>query len=310
MKKILIIDDVHPILTDGLGELGFDINYQPNATRDDLLNTISEYDGLIVRTKTSIDEIVLRKAANLKFIARAGSGVDNIDTDYCDKNGIVYFNAGEANADAVAEHTLGMLLSLFANIVKADDEVRNFIWDREGNRGVELKGKTVAIIGYGNTGKALAKKLSGFDVKVLAYDKYLKDYSDNFAKESSMNEIFEQADVISFHIPLTKETKYLVDENYLNQFKKNIYLLNLSRGEILNLSHLLFALKNRKVTGCGLDVLENEKLSTMSDHEKQIFNTLKNSSQTILTPHIGGWTSESYEKISKVLLHKIQVFKF
>ena len=310
MKKVFIIDDVHPILTDGLREFGFEVNYQPDATRNDLLNAISEYEGLVVRTKTNIDENVLCNAVKLKFIARAGSGVDNIDTDFCDKNGIIYFNAGEANADAVGEQTLGMMLSLFANIVKADDEVRNLIWDREGNRGIELKGKTVAIIGYGNTGKAVAKKLSGFEVKVLAYDKYLKKHSDAFAKEATMNEIFDQADVISFHIPLTDETKYLVDEKYLNQFRKNIFLLNLSRGKIVNLNHLVDALKNKKVVGCALDVLENEKLSTMNEKEKEIFNTLKNSSQTILTPHIGGWTSESYKKISTILLHKIQSFKF
>ncbi len=185
MKKVFIIDDVHPILTDGLREFGFEVNYQPDATRNDLLNAISEYEGLVVRTKTNIDENVLCNAVKLKFIARAGSGVDNIDTDFCDKNGIIYFNAGEANADAVGEQTLGMMLSLFANIVKADDEVRNLIWDREGNRGIELKGKTVAIIGYGNTGKAVAKKLSGFEVKVLAYDKYLKKHSDAFCQRSN-----------------------------------------------------------------------------------------------------------------------------
>ncbi len=310
MKKILIIDDVHSILTAGLRGLGFEVNDQPNATRDDLLNMINEYDGLVVRTKTNIDEGVLCKALKLKFIARAGSGVDNIDTVFCDKNGIKYFNAGEANADAVGEQTIGMLLCLLSNIVKADDEVRKLIWDREGNRGVELKGKTVGIIGYGNTGKAVAKKLSGFDVNVLAYDKYLKKYSDEFAKEATMNEIFEQADVISLHIPLTIETKYLVNENYLSKFKKNIFLLNLSRGEIINSDDLISSLKAGKVIGCGLDVLENEKLSTMNEKEIQNFKTLINSDQTVLTPHIGGWTSESYKKISTVLLHKIQAFKF
>ena len=309
MKKILIIDDVHPILTEGLNNLGFDVSYLPDATREDLLDLVGEYLGLVVRTKTTIDKEVLSKAVNLKFIARAGSGVDNIDTDFCDKNGIRYFNAGEANADAVGEQTLGMMLCLFANIVKADDEVRNLIWDREGNRGIELKGKTVAIIGYGNTGKAVAKKLSGFDVNVLVYDKYLKNYSDIFAKEATMDEIFEQADVITFHIPLTDETKFLVEENYLNQFKKNIFLLNLSRGKILNLKHLLNALKSRKVLCCALDVLENEKLNTLNELERENFYALKNSSQTILTPHIGGWTSESYKKISIVLLDKIQAFK-
>ena len=309
-RKILIIDDVHKILTEGIRLLGFEVNDFPNATREDLLKLIGDYDGLVVRTKTKIDEEVLLCATRLKFIARAGSGVDNIDTDFCDKNGIAYFNAGEANADAVGEQTLGMMLGLFANIVKADDEVRRLLWDREGNRGVELKGKTVGIIGYGNTGKAVAKKLSGFDVKVMAFDKYLENYSDSYAKDSTMNEIFEMADVVTFHIPLTAETKNLVNGEFLDRFKKNIFLLNLSRGEIVDIEELILALKSGKVIGCGLDVLPNEKLSTLNEKEIQIFNTLKNLPQTILTPHIGGWTSESYEKISTVLLNKIEAFKF
>jgi len=310
MKKILVIDDVHRILTDGLLELGFQVNNQPDITRDELLNIINEYEGLVVRTKTIIDKKVLCKAVRLKIIARAGSGLDNIDTDFCDKNDIKYFNAGEANADAVGEQTLGMMLSLLSKIVKADDEVRKMIWDREGNRGVELKGKTVGIIGYGNTGKAVAKKLSGFDVQVLVYDKYLNNFSDAYAKEATMDEIFDQVDVITFHVPLTKETKYLVDKRYLNRFKKKVFLLNLSRGEVIKLDHLIEAMKQGKVISCALDVLENEKLTTMNNNEMQIFNALRDSSRTILTPHVGGWTSESYEKISRVLLDKIQAFKF
>ena len=310
MKKILIIDDVHEMLTQGLRESGFEVNYQPMATRDDLIRLIDEYEGLVVRTKTDIDKNVLCHAAKLKFIARAGSGVDNIDTKFCDARGIKYFNAGEANADAVGEQALGMLLCLFANIVKSDDEVRNFIWDREGNRGMELKGKTVAIIGYGNTGKAVARKLAGFEVKVLAYDKYLENYSDPFATETSMNAIFDTADVITFHVPLTDETRGMVNTNYLSRFKKNIFLLNLSRGKVVSLESLVEAIKKGKVNGCGLDVLENEKLNAMNEKEKIIFDYLKNSSRTVLTPHIAGWTSESYEKISKVLLGKIRVISF
>lgn len=306
MKRIFIIDDVHEILTNGLLKLGYEINYKPNAARADLLTEIDKYEGLVVRTKTQIDKDVLCKAINLKFIARAGSGVDNIDTDYCDENGIKYFNAGEANADAVGEQTIGMMLCLFANIIKADDEVRKLIWDREGNRGVELNGKTIGIIGYGNTGKSVAKKLSGFDVKVLAYDKYLKNFADEFVSEATMDEIFEHADVISFHIPLTNETKFLANKEFLNKFRKNIFLLNLSRGKIVKLEDLMEAMKSGKILASALDVLENEKLSTMNEAEKNIFEYFKTSSQTVLTPHVGGWTSESYKKISTVLLQKIK----
>jgi D-3-phosphoglycerate dehydrogenase len=236
MKKILIIDEVHEVLTKGLTDLGYEVFYQPELTREDLILSIEKYDGLVVRTKTNIDESVLCKAVKLKFIARAGSGVDNIDTDYCDAHNIMYFNSGEANADAVGEQTVGMMLCLFANIMKADAEVRQFIWDREGNRGLELKGKTVAIIGYGNTGKAVAKKLSGFEVNILAYDKYLSGYSDSNVCEANMDEIFEKADVVTFHLPLTKETQEMVNTSFLNRFRKSIFLLNLSRGKVVKLN--------------------------------------------------------------------------
>ena len=310
MKRILIVDDVHEKLIDGLTKCGFEISYQKDITREKIIAVISEFEGLVVRTKTEIDEELLAHAIKLEFIGRAGSGLDNVDTNYCDKHHVKYFNAGEANADAVGEQTLAMMLSLFSKMVKADDEVRKLIWDREGNRGVELKGKTVAIIGYGNTGKSVARKLSGFGVKVLAYDKYLVDYADEFAIESSMQHIFENADVITFHVPLTPETKHLVNNAYINQFKRNIFLLNLSRGKVVKTDDVISALKSRKIVGIALDVLENENLAGMNETEKNNFEYLRNSSQTILTPHVGGWTSESYEKISEVLLHKINDLYF
>ena len=225
--NILVIDEVHEILIDGLREFGFNVKYEPDFKREELIQQIGQFEGLVVRTKTTIDHDVLLHAAKLKFIARAGAGLDNIDTEFCDQHGIRYFNAGEANADAVGEQTIAMMLSLLANIVKADDEVRKKIWDREGNRGIELSGKTVGIIGYGNTGKSVAKKLKGFNVKVLAYDKYLTKYGDEYAIESELNEIYLEADVITFHIPLSYETKGMVNNEYLNKFKKNVFLLNL-----------------------------------------------------------------------------------
>lgn len=307
--KVLIIDDVHSLLTNGLTNLGFEVHYKPDATRLDVLNSIKHYDGLVVRTKTNIDAEILEKAPNLKFIARAGAGLDNIDILTANKQNIAVFNAGEANADAVAEQAMAMLLSLFANVVKANTEVVQKKWDREGNRGIELSGKTVGIIGYGNTGKAFAKKLQGFNVKVLAYDKYLKGYGSNNIIEASMEDIFNQADVLSLHIPLTTETNKLINLNYIQQFKKNIWLLNLSRGNVVNTTDLTALLKTGKIKGAALDVLENEKLSSLNQQQETDFNYLCKATNVILTPHIGGWTKESYEKISEVLLYKIRELK-
>lgn len=305
-KQVLIIDDVHEMLTNGLTQLGYEVIYKPTATRSDLLQLISSATGLVVRTKTKIDAEVIQQSTQLQFIARAGAGLDNIDEQAAAKKGIHVFNAGEANADAVGEHTLGMMLSLFAKLNKADQEVRQAIWNREDNRGEELSGKTVAIIGYGNTGKAVAKKLSGFDVTILAYDKYLSNYTDKYAKQASMDEVFAQADVLTLHVPLTAETKHLINANYLNQFAKPLYVLNMCRGEVVNTNHLADALEAGKVKGVALDVLENEKLKTMNEQEKKWFARIIGNYRTVLSPHVAGWTNESYYKISAVLLKKIQ----
>lgn len=304
-RQVLIIDDVHEMLLEGLAQIGYEVKYMPNATRSDLLHHITTATGLVVRTKTLIDAEVINAAPRLKFIARAGAGLDNIDETSAAARQIKVFNAGEANADAVGEHTLGMMLGLFAKINKADKEVRAGVWDRTGNRGEELSGKTVAIIGFGNTGKAVAKKLSGFDVQVLTYDKYLNKYSNNFAKESNMDEIFLQADVLTLHVPLTAETRGMVDDKYLQKFAKPIWLFNLCRGEVVVMQDVVNALKNGTIKGAGFDVLENEKLDNMSDREKIWFNHIAGSDKTVLSPHVAGWTKESYYKISAVLLKKI-----
>lgn len=303
--KILIIDDVHELLTNGLTGLGFDVTYQPDATRSDLLHDIAGYDGLVVRTKTRIDREVIELASNLKFIARAGAGLDNIDEEAAAEKNISVFNAGEANADAVGEHTLGMLLCLFAKLNKADKEVRSGIWDREGNRGEELSGKTVGIVGFGNTGKAVAKKLRGFDVRVLAYDKYVSGFGNSEVEECEMALLFKEVDVITFHVPLTSETKWMVNSDYLQRFEKDIYLLNLCRGEVVRTTDLVSAMKSGKIKGAALDVLENEKLDKMNDKEKEWMAYLTSSNRTVLSPHVAGWTIESYRKISAVLLKKI-----
>jgi D-3-phosphoglycerate dehydrogenase len=305
-KQVLIIDDVHEMLIDGLKQIGYEVIYLPDATRIDLLHHITTAIGLVVRTKTQIDAEVINKGNNLKFIARAGAGLDNIDEAAAQAKNIIVFNAGEANADAVGEHTLGMMLSLFAKISKANNEVRTGLWDREGNRGEELAGKTIAIIGFGNTGKAVAKKLSGFDVHVLTYDKYLKNYGNQYAKQATMEEIFEQADVLTLHIPLTQETKAMVNSDYLQKFSKPIWLFNMCRGEVVVTKDVIELMELQKIKGAGFDVLENEKLNNMSEEEKIWFSYIAASDKTVLSPHVAGWTKESYFKISAVLLKKIK----
>jgi len=257
--KVLIIDDVHALLINGLQKLNYNVTYLPAITRQEILQIIAPFQVLVVRTKTNIDAEILNAANNLKVIARAGSGLDNIDIEIAEQKGIYCFNAGQANADAVGEHALGMLLSLMRNLNKADNEVRNKIWDREGNRGFELNGKTVGIIGFGNTGKAFAKKLAGFDVKILAYDKYLKNYSNQNANEATLAQIFKESDILSLHIPLTAETQNWIDHSFITKFKKNIYLINVCRGGVLNMPQTIDNIDSGKIIGACFDVLENEK---------------------------------------------------
>lgn len=306
MTRVLIIDDVHTLLIDGLRAEGYEVDYKPGSDQRQILEIIHLYEGLIVRTKMQIDKNVLLKATNLRFIGRAGAGLDNIDTDYCDERGIQYFNAGEANADAVGEHTLAMLLSLCTRLQKADKEVRSFKWNREGNRGWELKGKTVGIIGYGNTGRAVARKLAGFDVNVIAYDKYLEQLPDTSAIQVDMATLQQQADIVTLHVPLTAETKHMIDKEWIAQCTKKIVLLNLSRGKVANVADVVEELKAGKISACGLDVLENEKLDTLDATQQASFGYLRTADNVVLSPHIAGWTVESYEKISLVLLQKIK----
>ncbi|MCU0441230.1 MAG: phosphoglycerate dehydrogenase [Bacteroidia bacterium] len=303
--NVLIIDEVHPLLLEGLQAKGVLVDYKPNCSREELIESIGVYEGLVVRTKTTIDENVLLHAEKLKWIGRAGAGLDNIDLGYCERNDIYCFNAGEANADAVGEHTLAMLLSIATKLQKADKEVRQGIWNRKENTGWELKGKTIGIIGYGNTGMAVAKKLSGFETTVLAYDKYKTNYADAYAQESTMNDLQARCDIVSLHVPLTSETSRLVTREWINGFQKPIVLLNLARGGIVDLADLCASLKSGKVVGAGLDVLENENLQLLTLNQQSIFNTLIALPQVVLSPHVGGWTEESYQKISEVLLQKI-----
>lgn len=302
--KILIVDDLHPVFKSRAEQLGYEVDDRPLITRAETLAVISGYDGIAVRTKFKIDRELMEAAPGLKFVARAGAGLDNIDEAYAKERNIKLLNAPEGNRDAVGEHAMGMLLSLINTHRKADMEIRNGIWDREGNRGWELKGKTVGIIGYGFMGSSMARKLSGFEVKVLAYDKYKTGFSDAYAQECSMEEIVKHSDVLSLHIPLTSETRQMVDEEYLYHFKKNIFFINTARGEIVNTKAVLAAIKSGKILGAGLDVLEVEKFPALA--EQEWFAELKESEKVILTPHVGGWTFDSYRKISEVLADKLE----
>jgi D-3-phosphoglycerate dehydrogenase len=301
--KILIVDELHPVFKERAIALGYEVDDEPLFTREQTLAAISAYQGIAVRTKFRIDQELMAAAPSLKFIARAGAGLDNIDEAYALSRNITLLNAPEGNMDAVGEHAIGLLLSLMNNFRNADQEVRNGIWDREGNRGYELKGKTVGIIGYGFMGKSFAKKLSGFEVNVIAYDKYKTGFTDAYAKEVSMEEIVRQSDVLSLHVPLTGETRQMLNEEYLFHFRKPFFFINTARGEIVNTGAVLAGIQSGKILAAGLDVLEVEKFPALANQDW--FNQLKDAGKVILTPHVGGWTFESYRKISEVLAEKL-----
>ena len=307
-KQVIFIDSVHPVLEQKLEQAGM-VCLQHTKTNFETLQTIlQEAYGIVIRSRFTIDSDFLKFCPNLKFIARSGSGLENIDTKACKDLGIRVYNSPEGNRNAVAEHALGMLLSLLHKIQKADKEVRQGEWNRESNRGEELDGKTVGIIGYGNNGAAFAKKLRGFEVRVLAYDKYKSGFGDHFVQECTLNAILEQADVISFHIPQNKETRSFLNKEFVSSMQKPFYLLNLSRGKIVDTAALVEGLQKGKIKGAGLDVLEFESKSFESFFEQELpgsFSYLINSENVVLTPHVGGWTSESYVKLSSVLADKI-----
>jgi len=308
MKKILIVDDLHPTFKEQAMAMGYEVHDEPQITRAETLNKIADYTGIAVRTKFRIDAELFAAATNLKFVARAGAGLDNIDDKIASERDIQLINAPEGNCDAVGEHATGLLLALMNNFRRADAEIRNGVWDREGNRGYELKGKKVGIIGYGCMGQRFAKKLAGFEVDVMAYDKYKTGFSDSFAHEVSMEEIVKHSDVLSLHIPLTAETKQMVDDEYFFHFKKPIFFINTARGEIVNTKAVLNAIESGKILGAGLDVLQTEKFPALA--EQNWYEELRINQKVILTPHIGGWTFDSYRKISEVLAQKLDALNF
>lgn len=300
---ILIVDDIHEILLEKFDKAGIDYNYQPNIMRAEAEKIISGYAGLIIRSKFQVDQAFIDLAPSLQFIGRSGAGMDNIDEDYAISKGIKLFPANEGNCDAVAEHMLGMLFSLMNNLNRGNNEIKNGVWRREENRGYELKGRTVALIGYGHNGQAMAKKLSGFDVNVIAYDKYKTGFSDQYATEVSMEEVVRQADVLSFHIPLTRETKGLVDEEYLFHFRKPIFFLMGARGGIVDIPAVLKAMDSGKILGAAFDVLPIEKFPALG--EQEWYTDLISRDNVLLSPHVAGWTFESYFKLSDILADKI-----
>lgn len=306
--KILHIDSNHKLLLNQLNDLGF-INHEDyTSSKEQIEAKIADYDGIIIRSRFTIDKQFLDAAINLKFIGRVGAGLENIDCDYAKQKGIHLISAPEGNRNAVGEHTLGMLLSLFNKLNKADAEVRHGKWLREENRGVELDGKTVGIIGYGNMGKAFAKKLRGFDVDVLCYD--IKDgVEDENAKQVSLKEFQEKVDIVSLHTPQTPLTINMIDSSFINSFKKPFWFINTARGKSVVTQDLVSALKSGKILGAGLDVLEYEKSSFESLFSSELpkaFQYLIHSDNVLLSPHVAGWTIESKEKLAQTIVDKIK----
>jgi D-3-phosphoglycerate dehydrogenase / 2-oxoglutarate reductase len=306
--KILFIDSNHSSLHKALEKAGHECDLNYNWTKDQIIDNVHLYDGIVIRSRIKITKEIIDKAVNLKFIARAGAGMENIDVAYAESKNIKCICAPEGNKDAVAEHAIGMLLSLFNNLSRADKEVRTGKWIREGNRGIELMGKTVGIIGYGNMGSAFAERLKGFGVNVLVYDKYKKNFGNEFIREASLEDIFEKADILSLHTPLTDETHYMINDEFIGRFKKNIYIINTARGKCMNTADLVKNLRSGKVAGACLDVLEYEVVSFEGLDTKELpeaFQYLIQSDKVIFSSHIAGWTHESNEKIAKILAEKI-----
>ena len=307
--KVLLIDTNHPLLQTGLEKLGCVCDEDYVSSKLEIETKINKYNGIVIRSRFDIDKQFLDKATNLKFIARVGAGLESIDVDYAKKNGIQLISAPEGNRNAVGEHALGMILALFNNLKKADLEIRNGKWLREANRGLELEGKTIGLIGYGNMGKAFAKKLKGFDVEVICYD-IKSSVGDENCKQVSLQELQEKTDVLSLHTPFNELSHKMVNSNFINNFKKPFHLINTARGSAVVTNDLVEALQNKKVLGACLDVLEYEKLSFENLFENdtlpEAFNYLINAENVLLSPHIAGWTKESKIKLAQTIVDKVE----
>lgn len=313
MKKILCIDSNHDVLHETLINAGFQCDLFWDKPKDELIKLVPNYDGIVIRSKFKITKDIIDASPNLKCIGRVGAGMENIDVAYATSKGIKCVHAPEGNRDAVGEQALGMLLMLLNNLKRADAEVRQGIWKRAENRGIEISGKTVGIIGYGHMGSAFAQRLKGFDCEILVHDKYKTNFGNEYITESSLEKIFEKADIVSIHLPLTEETNYYINDQFISSFKKDIFILNTARGKCLNTSDLVKHLKTGKVRGACLDVLEYESVSFENIDTSTLpepMQYLLKSEHVILTPHIAGWTHESNYKMSKIIATKmIEVLK-
>lgn len=308
MAKILLADSNHGILHETLREAGFECDLFWDKSADELKALIPQYEGLVLRSKFKITKEIIDTAKKMKCIGRAGAGMENIDVTYAESKGIKCVSAPEGNRDAVAEHAMGMLLMLFNKLNRVDEEVRNGIWLRTENRGVELLGKTIGIIGYGNMGSAFVQRLKGFDCKVLVYDKYKKGFGNDFIRECSLEQIYNECDIVSLHTPLTEETDYLINSEFINRFRKNIYIVNTARGKCLNTADLVSEIESGKVLGACLDVLEYEAVSFEKLDAAKLpapMQYLIKSDKVVLSPHIAGWTHESNYRISKIIAEKM-----
>ena len=307
-KKVLITDKVHSLLIDGLTADGFDCDYRTNIPLAEVHKIAADYYGMVINSKILMQKELLDAAKQLRFVGRLGSGMEIIDQEYARERGVAVLSAPEGNCNAVAEHSLGMLLTLANKLLIADKEVRANLWQREANRGFEISGKTVGIIGFGHTGNAFAQKLQGMSLRILAYDKYKVDYTApyDFVEESNMEEILAEADIISFHLPLTPENHFLVDRNFIQCCKKGVVLINTSRGVVIRTRDLIEAIENEVVGGACLDVFENEKPQTYTEEETKMYEQLFQSSKVVLSPHVAGWTHQSLERLAAVLLDKIR----
>ena len=306
--NVLFIDSTQPILKERLENAGFICDYLPNIPKEEVIKKIGNYEGVIIRSRIKLNKDILSKANRLKFIGRVGSGMENIDLEYTESKGIKCYNSPEGNRDAVGEHSLGMLLALFNRLCIANSEVKTGIWNREENRGFEIKGKTIGIIGYGNMGSAFAQKLQGFEARVIAYDKYKSGFGNENVSEVQLKDIFIESDVLSVHVPLTIETEFMINLGFIDKFKKPIYIINTARGKVIKTSDLVKQIKKGKVIGAALDVLEYEQSSFENIHqsnENKDFQFLTESDRVILSPHIAGWTHESDIKLATFLSDKI-----
>ncbi len=310
MNKVLIADDVHPVLLDGLMALDYQIDFRPDIEQTEVNEILQEYIGVIINSKTQIRKNLIETVKHrLKFIGRLGSGMEIIDVEAAKQVGIAVFSAPEGNAQAVAEHALGMILALFNNLCTADREVRNQIWNREENRGLEMQGKTIGIVGLGHNGTAFAQLLAGFNTTIIGYDKYKIHFGEelNHIERVSLEELKERAEIISLHIPLNKETKHYIDHRFVSEMRHPFFLINTSRGAVINTKEIVQELLNGNVLGACLDVFENEKPTTYSADEEECYNTLFRMRNVIVSPHIAGWTKESKRKIAETLISKISL---